>query len=204
MQVYYDVNNIIIGISGTLSNLNIDALRKLSLSHGHFYRGSISFKYKDFTLRITRNSHISIYLLKNLNSRLINISNHVFKIYHFLLPFWSDPPHSLNVFVRNIQITFKISFDRYLSLRTFSILFERNYRKKYTVEIKEAHGNEYPWIILDNKAINNHFSELKITCLNTKCIVTILHTLAGSCITVELKSFQAVCEDLQKIKWDVL
>lgn len=198
MKIEYITNLIILGVECPKnSKIDLDSCALDNFDKNIvFYKGSLSFKDPCFTLRITSNSYVTVLVRAEFVKILANIEEFILDVLKPFLKYWADPLSSLNVFIKNIQITFSIIL-RQISFRALCRHLVKYYTCKYNFFVKESNSYESQWITLDTLTEAHHFSTIRLYRSSSRAVFTFSHTLRGNCLVKDFSLFKEFCEDIK-------
>ena len=198
MQVIYCTNLVILGFQvHPVNELNIKQIQTDHSSEAHLYRGAVIHRKKEYTLRITRNAFCSVYLKQNLSKIISNIEALASDINCFLETYYLNEVTSIDISIRNIQITFSIIFNgktpRFVE---FCRGLAKFYNEKYNFEVKESGSNDSVWLQLNSSC--SYFSGFRMKYRdNPLTVFNYSHTYKGSCLTRNVLHFLDICNDIK-------
>ena len=199
MYVDYSTNNIILLIS-TIPKINIDIDSILQKEKkGKKYRGSINISRSSYSIKITKNGFIYIFLKNLFNIILTEIEKFVHDICCDILEPSSHGLNQIRIDVVNIQISISLFIEN-KSIK-FIQLFEQlynNLKDIYKFKIKESNTFESIWLTYDEIKHRDIIFLSTFRIVDDKITLTISHNLKGSCITKDISLFLLLCSEIKK------
>ena len=203
MPLEYSCNLLVLGcqtIPSVPCNLNL--LKKNTCGSAE-YRGTVDYKRENITCKFAKKGYCQLFISGLNKVTLQEIEETIVKSCFIPLEkFTSTPFRSLYVSVLNLQITFKIYFDRKsISFNSFFMQIYELCKDKYTFEVKESESFESAWIAYTSLTKVGQFSTFRIKHLR-EITFTVRHNFSGSSITKDPLYFLELCEIIRSVLTD--
>ena len=162
------------------------------------YRGSVNIPKENYSIKVTKNGWVYIFIRNSFNLILQDIEKFVSHSCSDILFLDLDPQDILvKVDLVNIQISIDISLEqKSIKFVQLFIYLQRQLRSKYQFKIKESNTFESLWLKYDEILHSNIIFLSSFRIVHSHLTFTLSHNLKGSCITKDPALFLQLCSEI--------